>query len=83
VVADARVEAYRARTVTVKVRFSDFETLTRQVTLPRPSNALATIERAAHHCLERIALVKKVRLVGVRLSNLAAVARKRPHPTPG
>jgi DNA polymerase-4 len=70
VVADAREQGYRARTVTVRLRFADFETLTRQMTLPRPSTAVATIKRAARHCLERIALVKKVRLIGIRLSGL-------------
>jgi DNA polymerase-4 len=73
VVADAREQGYRAQTVTVRLRFADFETLTRQITLPRPSNARATIKRAARHCLERIALLKKVRLIGVRLSGLVPV----------
>jgi DNA polymerase-4 len=73
VVADAREQGYRAKTVTVRLRFADFETLTRQTTLPRPSNALATIKRAAGHCLERIALLKRVRLIGVRLSGLVSL----------
>jgi DNA polymerase-4 len=75
VVADAREQGYRAQTVTVRLRFADFETLTRQITLPRPSNARATVKRAARHCLERIALPKKVRLIGVRLSGLVPVNR--------
>jgi DNA polymerase-4 len=77
VVADAREEGYQARTVTVKIRFADFETLGRQVTLPRPSRALPTITRAARKCLEHLALVKKVRLIGVRLSGLVPVGRER------
>jgi DNA polymerase-4 len=52
----------------VRLRFADFETLTRQTTLRRPNNALTTIRRAARHSLERIALLKKVRLIGIRLS---------------
>jgi nucleotidyltransferase/DNA polymerase involved in DNA repair len=48
VVADAREQRYRARTVTVRLRFADFETLTRQTTLRRPTNTLTTIKRAAH-----------------------------------
>lgn len=73
VVADVRDEGRLARTVTVRIRFSDFETLSRQVTLPRASDALPTIARAARTCLEHIALVKKVRLIGVRLSGLVSV----------
>ncbi len=42
----------------------------REVTLPRPSNTPRTIARAARECLKHIALVKKVRLIGVRLSGL-------------
>lgn len=74
---DAREEGYRAKTVTVKIRFADFETLSRQLTLPRPSRNLPTIARAARECLEHIALTKKVRLIGCRLSGLVPVARRR------
>jgi DNA polymerase-4 len=68
VAEEAKGERLRGRTVTTKLRFADFETLTRQTSLPRPTNATATIQRAAVQCLERIVLAKKVRLVGVRLS---------------
>ena len=73
VVADAREQRYRASTVAVRLRFADFETLTRQPTLRRPTNVLTTIRRAARHSLERIALLKKVRVIGVRLSGLASL----------
>jgi DNA polymerase-4 len=76
VCADARDEGYRAKTVTVRIRFPDFETVTRQVTLARPSNALPAIMRAARECLDHIALAKKVRLIGVRLSGLVPVDRQ-------
>ena len=65
---DAREGGYLAKTVTVRIRFSDFKTLNRQVTLPCPSSARRTIARAARECLKRIASEKKVRLIGVRLS---------------
>lgn len=77
VAAEAKAEGYRGRTVTTKVRFADFETLTRQTTLERATNAAAPLERAARQCLDRIALVKKVRLVGVRLSGLERPRRQR------
>jgi DNA polymerase-4 len=75
-VGAAQAECLRARTVTVKVRFADFETLTRQTMLARPSNALKTIEEAARHCLGRVPLVKKVRLIGMRLSGPTSSDRK-------
>jgi DNA polymerase-4 len=78
-VGAARAQRLRARTVTVKVRFADFETLTRQETLARPSNALKTIEQAALRCLGRIPLVKKVRLVGIRLGGLSGTQATSRH----
>jgi len=49
----------------------------REVALPRPSNTPQTIARAARECLKHIALVKKVRLIGVRLSGLVPLDRRR------
>jgi DNA polymerase-4 len=71
-----RSHLYQAKTVSIKIRFADFETLSRQVGLSRPSIALSTIMRAARKCLKRIALVKKVRLIGVRLSGLLPTERR-------
>ncbi len=68
VVEDIRSRKCRCRTVTVKMRFSDFKTLTRAKTLPGYSDSLEEIRRAAFDCLGRFEIRKKVRLVGVRLS---------------
>jgi DNA polymerase IV len=70
VVADLQAHGYRAKTVTIKIRFSDFETFTRGMTIPDYINAEGEIRKAAFACLKRIELTKKVRLVGVRASNL-------------
>ena len=77
VLVDVREGGYRARTVAVRVRFADFKMLSRQITLPRPSSAARVIARAARECLKHIALVKKVRLIGFRMSGLLPVHRKR------
>jgi DNA polymerase-4 len=77
VLADAGEESWRAKTVAVTIRFADFETHSRQITLPCPSSDLPTIVRAARACLERIDLVKKVRLIGIRLSGLVSGDRKK------
>lgn len=45
-------------------------THTHAVTLAAPTNDLEMIRHAAVECLRRFALVKKVRLVGVRVSRL-------------
>ncbi|MBM4315277.1 MAG: DNA polymerase IV [Deltaproteobacteria bacterium] len=70
VVQDMREHRYKARTVTIKIRFGDFETFTRGTTIPDYSDSEEAIRKAAFACLKRIELKKKVRLVGVRASNL-------------
>ena len=69
-VEDMKRSGYQGRTVTVKVRFSDFKAVTRAKTLERPSGSVEEIRRAAFDCLGRIELGKKVRLVGVRVGRL-------------
>jgi DNA polymerase-4 len=64
-------EGYLGRTVTVKVRFSGFKTYTRAKTLGESTDSLEEIRRAAFDCLKRFELKKKVRLIGVRIGNLA------------
>jgi DNA polymerase-4 len=63
-------KGYRGRSVTVKLRFSDFETHTRSQTLEAPSDSPETIKEAASDCLERFDISKKVRLIGVRVEGL-------------
>lgn len=67
-----RLRAYnlRGRTVTLKLRFSDFTTITRRETLPEATDSDEPIYRAAGRLLEAVKLGRrKVRLVGVGVSN--------------
>ncbi len=62
---------FRARTVQVKLRLSDFTTFTRQRTLASPTGDGATIERTAQALLgEQLSPLRKFRLVGVGVSGL-------------
>ena len=61
------------RTIGIKLRFADFETATRDLTLPAATADLQTIRRAAGECLRRIPLDRKLRLLGVRVSTLSAL----------
>jgi len=70
VVTSMKEEGYQGRTVTVKIRFNDFKTYTRAKTLSRHTGSEEEIRKAAFDCLGRIELKKKVRLIGVRASNL-------------
>ncbi len=71
VVTSMKEEGYRCRTITVKVRFSDFKTYTRARTLAESTDSLEEIRRTAFDCLKRFELKKKVRLIGVRVGHLS------------
>ncbi|MBU1645397.1 MAG: DNA polymerase IV [Gammaproteobacteria bacterium] len=58
------------RTVGIKLRYDDFQTVTRDVTLAAATADAATIRRAAGECLRRVPLDKRLRLLGVRVSSL-------------
>ncbi len=61
--------------VFIKVRFSDFRTATRSVTLPRPAQDTATLLRAARRLLaERITISRPVRLLGMGVDRLGPAA---------
>jgi nucleotidyltransferase/DNA polymerase involved in DNA repair len=62
----------KASTVHVKVRDSAFETLTRQKTLPEPTDMTDPIWRAALDLARPHMRGKKIRLVGVTASNFGA-----------
>ena len=61
-----------ARTVTVKIRYGDFQTITRGVTLPAPTDVTEEIWSAARELFTRwaAAAFKPVRLIGVTASSL-------------
>ena len=69
---DLMERGYKSRNVTVKIRFSDFQTQTRARTLPAATDDLGTLRREAFACLSKFELKKKVRLVGVRAGRLTA-----------
>ena len=74
VVLGLRQEGFRSKTVTVKVRFSDFQTLTRSVSLTRGTDSEEEIRKTVFACLKRIELQKRIRLLGVRLTHLEKAA---------
>ena len=71
VAADLQRKGYVGRTVGIKLRFADFTTVTRDLTLNTATADAATIRRAAGECLRRIKLTQRLRLLGVRASHLS------------
>ncbi len=70
--AQLRRQGRRSRTVSLKLRYEDFTTVNRSVTLPRPVNSDEAIFDAANGMLERLRQAERrpVRLIGVGTSNL-------------
>ena len=64
-------KGYLGRTVGIKLRYADFRTVTRDVTLDRPTTDAEVIRSAARLCLKRVALDRRLRLLGVRVAGLA------------
>jgi DNA polymerase-4 len=63
-----------ARTITLKLKHSDFKQITRSVTLSRPTQSSKTIYEEAVKLLRAYTLAKKVRLVGVGTSGFISTA---------
>jgi DNA polymerase-4 len=61
-----------ARTVTIKVRFADFKTITRSRTLPGPTSSGLVVARVATALLDEVPVGRGVRLLGVSVSGLAS-----------
>ena len=91
---DLQRAGYAGRTIGLKLRFSDFETLTRDRTLAQPTADALTIRKAAFECLARVngsvngavsatvsaegRLSRRVRLVGVRVGELSPLQALTP-----
>lgn len=67
---DLKRHGYACRTVGIKLRYSDFQSVTRDFTLPDGICEADQIRQAAGSCLKRVPLNQKIRLLGVRTSGL-------------
>ena len=70
---DLKQKALSSRTISIKLRFEDFQTVTRDFTLASPTTDVAIIRRAARECLRRVQLRKKIRLLGIKASTLSSL----------
>ena len=64
-----RKEGLRGRTITLKIKFSDFAAITRRHTIDDPTDSSKGISDSAIRLLISYPLKKKVRLIGVAVSN--------------
>jgi DNA polymerase-4 len=79
VAALLRREGWRARTVTLTLRYADFTTITRSQTLTQPADLAEVIYDTGLHLLRREWRGERtVRLVGIGASNLVPAAEVQP-----
>jgi DNA polymerase-4 len=70
---DLARKGYAGRTIGLKLRYDNFRTVTRDLTLEEPVSDAAAIRRAAGQCLKRVPLERRIRLLGVRVGSLVRV----------
>ncbi len=70
VATDLQRKGLAARTIGIKLRFDDFKTVTRDLTLPQPVADATAVRHAAGLCLKRVDLKRRLRLLGVRAGTL-------------
>ena len=68
---ELRRDGYRAHTVTLKIKFSDFRTVTRSRTLHEPTRCTKVIFDTVVQLLDELKIGAGVRLCGVAASNLS------------
>jgi len=73
--ADLERKGYVGQTMGIKLRFDDFQIVTRDLTLDAPTMDARLIRRAVGACLKRVDLTRRLRLLGVRAGKLASAAR--------
>jgi hypothetical protein len=68
---DLQRKGYAGKTIGVKLRYDNFETVTRDHTIEHATQDAKTIRRAAGACLKRVPLERRIRLLGVRIGALS------------
>lgn len=79
---DLKRKGYVGQTVGIKIRYGDFHTVTRDITLPNGTDDPVEIRRAATECLKRVKLDQRLRLIGVRVSALTPAGEHGEMPMP-
>ena len=76
---DLKRKGYAGRTIGIKLRYSDFHVVTRDITLPSATCNGAEIRKAAGECLKRVPLTQRIRLLGVRAGGLVTLNNREAH----
>jgi len=71
VAGDLERKGYAGKTIGLKIRYDNFHTVTRDLTIAVPTQDAKVIRRAAGECLKRVPLDRRIRLLGVRVGALS------------
>ena len=81
--SDLARNGYAGKTISVKLRYSNFRTMTRDTTLEHATSDSRTICSAVRTCLRRVVFDRKLRLLGVRVGSLVHTDRVGDDSPPG
>jgi DNA polymerase-4 len=74
VAEDLQRKGYAGRTIGIKLRYANFRSVTRDISIDFFTQDAVTIRRFAGLCLKRVDLKQQIRLLGVRVGSLVAWA---------
>ncbi|NMG43103.1 DNA polymerase IV [Aromatoleum toluvorans] len=80
VAGDLKRKGYVGRTIGLKLRYDDFRTVTRDLTIEHATDDAPAILAAVRSCLKRVPLDRRLRLLGVRVGTLAPPGEAGPRP---
>ena len=82
VASDLQAKGYVGKTIGIKLRYTDFKSVTRDQTLDTYTADAPTIRHSAGLCLKRVPLNQRLRLLGVRVGSLVRADSNKPEPPP-
>ena len=83
VAADLQRKGYKGRTIGIKIRYDNFQAVTRDQSTEDHTASAKRIRQVAGQCLKRVDLTRRIRLLGVRVGSLlnTETALASPHET--
>jgi len=81
VAADLQRKGYEGRTIGIKIRYDNFQSVTRDQSLDEYIADAKRIRQVAGQCLKRVDLTRRIRLLGVRVGSLVKAGTQPPETT--
>ena len=80
VAADLQRKGYQGRTIGIKIRYDNFQSVTRDQSIATHTADARRIRQVAGLCLKRVDLSRRIRLLGVRVGSLVRADALPPPP---